>query len=134
MGTARVVNRQLKDRSLQIDDNVTSEPMFKEHGLEPEYFHDRMLRLHKAMHAAAIDHCRPRLRSTLSNCYKPERLMDVLLAEPLDSGSHDGGSVAMHMKMFRDRLGSSIARGEHKLANIRRVLEDAELLDTLSGR
>jgi len=40
--------------------------------------HFMMLRLHKSMHAAAIDYCRPRLRAMMAEVYQSDKLLDAL--------------------------------------------------------
>jgi len=44
-------------------------------------FHDMMLRLHKAMHTAAIDYLRPKLRGTMAAVYQEEMLLRALQAK-----------------------------------------------------
>jgi len=41
-------------------------------------FHDMMLRLHKAMHTAAIDFLRPKLRGTMATVYQEELILRAL--------------------------------------------------------
>jgi len=44
-------------------------------------FHDAMLRLHKAMHTAAIDYLRPKLRGTMAAVYQEESCLRALQAK-----------------------------------------------------
>jgi len=128
--TAQEVRELLQDKSFDMDNRLdrNSKPVHDRDDLESKYFHDKMLRLHKAMHAAAIDHCRPRLRAMMARCYKTESLMEALQSESFSSGDDDD-TISDHKRKFREKLRVLISKNEHKVEQIKKVLQEAEALD-----
>merc|ERR1712032_1060617 len=85
-----VFTQLYNDKATEISAYVKAKdehPPFDDKSLAGGSFHDILLRLHKAMHAAAIQHCRPRLRSMMAQVYKSDAMLERLFGAGKAGGS-----------------------------------------------